>query len=197
MKKIIAIVLALLVVGVGAYFMFFATTGDADTDVTDQTQAQDETDDDATAKTGLLSAAHGAVVDYFGEYYVATGDVPAENAEALFGLDLSIAADYIVQMPMISVQNDLFIGIEATDGNIDAVVAALNAHRESLVSDMMQYPENMIKSNASRVIVVDNYAFLLVLGTLDDTITDDDAQLDNLTAQMDEVEQLIKTALAG
>lgn len=196
MKKIIAIVLALVVVGVGAYFMFFASSGEPETDVTDESQTQEDVQDE-TAASGLLAAANQAVVDYFGEFYVATGDVPAENAEALFGLDLSLAADYIVQMPMISVQNDLFIGIEASEGNIDAVVASLNAYRENLVSDMMQYPENMIKSNASRVIVIDNYAFLLVLGTFDDTITDEDAQLANLTAQMDEVEAIINTALLG
>ncbi|MFI3141582.1 MAG: DUF4358 domain-containing protein [Clostridia bacterium] len=193
MKKIIAIVLALVVIGVGAYFMFFASTGDAQTETTQTTQVVE----DEAAASGLLSAAHQGVVDYFGEFYAATGDVPAENAEALFGLDLSLAAEYIIQMPMISVQNDLFIGIEVTDGNIDAVVAALNAYRENLVSDMMQYPTNLIKSNASRVIVIDNYAFLLVLGTIDDTLTDDDAQLANITAQMDEVEAIINAALLG
>lgn len=50
---------------------------------------------------------------------------------------------------MISTFVETFIGVQAKDGKGDDVEAALNAYRDRLVGDTMQYPMNIAKIQAS------------------------------------------------
>ena len=69
-------------------------------------------------------------------------------------------AQFVAEQPMISMHPDLFIGIEATEGNAEAVEAALQAYQEYLINDSMQYPMNLAKVSACQVLRYDNYVFL-------------------------------------
>ena len=72
---------------------------------------------------------------------------------------------------------DLFIGIEATEGNAEAVEAALQAYQEYLINDSMQYPMNLAKVSACQVLRYDNYVFLVMLGAINEDMdaSDDEA----------------------
>ena len=64
-----------------------------------------------------------------------------------------------------------------TDGKADAVVSALNAYRDDLVNNSMQYPMNIPKVNASKVYQKGDYVFFIMLGAFapDDLMADDSA----------------------
>ena len=65
---------------------------------------------------------------------------------------------------MISTFVETFIGAKAKEGKGDEVETALNAYRDRLVNDTMQYPMNIAKIQASQVIRHGDYVFFVMLG---------------------------------
>ena len=61
-----------------------------------------------------------------------------------------------------------FIGIEAADSAADDVETALNAYRDGLLENSLQYPMNLPKIQASQVVRHDNFVFFVMLGAPDD-----------------------------
>ena len=68
---------------------------------------------------------------------------------------------------------DTFIAVHPTEGNEQNVEDALNAYRDNLVNNSMQYPANQVKVEASRVETVGDYVFFLMLGSIDLEIEDE------------------------
>ena len=71
---------------------------------------------------------------------------------------------YLGECPMISVNVDTLLIIHAKDGKVEDVENALNAYRDSLVNDTMQYPMNLGKIQASRVERIGDYVCFVQLG---------------------------------
>lgn len=98
--------------------------------------------------TGQLADAYEAVRDVYGEDYLPNTVIPADLLESVYGVNPEYVAQFVAEQPMISMHPDLFIGIEATEGNAEAVEAALQAYQEYLINDSMQYPMNLAKVSA-------------------------------------------------
>lgn len=129
-----------------------------------------------SSNAGRLNDVTDAVKKAYGENYLPSMDLTADDLSSRFGLN---AADYNAaygQVAMISTQVDTFVAVEAKDGKADAVAAALNSYRDDLVNNSMQYPMNLPKVNASRVYQKGNYVFFLMLGaSAPSDVMDDEA----------------------
>lgn len=121
-----------------------------------------------------ISDIYSAVKDAYGDDYLPSMQYDEEALINIVGLDSTLCEEYIAEVPMISANVDTFIAVKATDGNISKVVDVLNAYRERLVNDTMQYPMNQIKIQASRVVNYGDYAFFIMLGLVPSEVEEQD-----------------------
>jgi len=104
-----------------------------------------------------------AVVDALGENYWPQMAIPAEFLEG-FGLTADLYEEFFGEMPMISTNVDTLIVVKAKEDKIEEVEKAINAYRDNLVNDTMQYPMNVGKIQASEVKTFGNYVCFVQLG---------------------------------
>ena len=110
-----------------------------------------------------MTGIRQAVVDAMGENYFPQMQIPAEFLEG-FGLTADMYDEFFGEMPMISTNVDTLIVIKAKEGQTEAVEGVLNAYRENLVNDTMQYPMNVGKIQASEVKTIGNFVCFVQLG---------------------------------
>lgn len=84
--------------------------------------------------------------------------------QELLKLDASWYDEAVVEIPMIGANADKLILIHATEGNLENVKAALEAHKQSLIEDSMQYPMNKPRVQTAWVVTVGDYAIFSILG---------------------------------
>lgn len=118
--------------------------------------------------TGPLADAYTAIREVYGEDYLPNMEIPAELLETVYGINPEYVAQVVAEQPMIGMHPDLFIGIEATEGNADAVEEALKSYQDYLINESMQYPMNLAKVSACEVLRYDNYVFLVMLGAINE-----------------------------
>jgi len=110
-----------------------------------------------------MTGIRQAVVDALGENYWPQMAMPAEFLEG-FGLTSDMYDEFFGEMPLISTNVDTLIIIKAKEGQVAAVEEVLNAYRENLVNDTMQYPMNVGKIQASEVKTFGNFVCFVQLG---------------------------------
>ena len=82
-----------------------------------------------------------------------------------FGFEGSKRGQYAVEgINQLREHVDTLLIIHAKDGKVEEVENALNAYRDSLVNDTMQYPMNLGKIQASRVERIGDYVCFVQLG---------------------------------
>lgn len=170
-----ALVASMIMVGCG--------TNDTETPNTPSTEQNATTSE--VAASGQLSAVLEAVKTAMGDDY--RPNMLMEDAEMvseMYGLDLSLCEEFIVETPMIGMHPDVFVGVEAKDGQVEAVEAALLAYKEQLINDTMQYPMNLPKIAATDVLRVDNYVFLALMGYVDEDFSLSDEEVTTLSKEL-------------
>lgn len=99
----------------------------------------------------------------FGDEYPPNGEIPAEMLEAEFGLTPDLYEEALGEMSMISAHNDRVVVAKAKPDQADEVERVLEEARQRKIEDTLQYPANVPKTNASKVVRHGDYvAFLLV-----------------------------------
>lgn len=111
-----------------------------------------------------MTAIKQAVVDEFGENYWPATAIPAEMLEGTYGVSPDMYEDYFGEIPLMMTNVDTLIVIKPADGKVQDVENALNAYRDMMVSDTMQYPMNLGKIQASRVERVGDCVCFVQLG---------------------------------
>lgn len=137
-----------------------------------------------------------AVIEALGEenYWP---DMPLEPdmLQSLLSVGPDLYEDFMAEMPRMSAHVDALVIIKAKEGKVKDVEDALNAYRDMLVADTMQYPMNLGKIQASRVDTVGNYVIFSQLGG------DVDAELEKgdeaVVAACQEANQLAVEAIRG
>lgn len=104
------------------------------------------------------------VVDALGENYWPDAQITQEMLEGSFGINSDLYEDYFAEMPMISANVDTLIIIKAKQDKVEEVTEALEAYRDRMINDTMQYPMNIGKVQSSIVEVIDNYVCFIQLG---------------------------------
>lgn len=147
------------------------TSAETEAPVVSDTSADDTSAEDAAGEeAGELSASSilQTIRDAYGENYVPNMEIPAEIISGTYGLSEDMYTEIASEMPMISANNDVVIIVKAAEGKIEDVLAALNNARDVMMNDSLQYPMNIAKTNAAKVISSGDYAAFMVLGAIDD-----------------------------
>lgn len=121
-------------------------------------------------KTVDLKEVHKAVKDSLGEDYLPNQEISFEMLENFTGIKESDIETYIAESPMISMNVDTFIAIQAKEGKGDDVESGLENYKKDLIENSMQYPMNMAKVNSTKVVRHGDYVFFLMLGRYDDRL---------------------------
>lgn len=151
---------------------------------TQETQPEETTESSAESDAGMdaitgwseeMNGIRQVVVDTLGENYWPNMQVDAEMLEMTYGITPDMYDDYLAEMPMISTNVDTLLIVKAKEDKVAEVEAALNAYRDTLVEDTMQYPQNLGKIQASRIQTYGNFVCFVQLGgefVADDTRTE-------------------------
>lgn len=139
-----------------------------------------------------MTAVRTAIVDALGENYWPSMILEPELLEGNFGLTADMYDDYLAEMPMISTNVDTLLIIHAKDGKVEDVEAALNAYRENLINDTMQYPQNLSKIQASRIETIGSYVCFVQLGGDAIEAEDEEAAIEKCLEQNELVVELIR-----
>lgn len=139
-----------------------------------------------------LKAVHEAVKESLGEDYYPDSEMEFEMIENFTGIKEEDLEFYIAEMPMISMSVDTFIAMKAKEGKGDDVEAGLEKYRKYLVEESMQYPMNMAKVNAAKVVRHGDYVFFLMLGKYDDRLeATEEEQIEFAKLEIENVEKVI------
>lgn len=141
-----------------------------------------------------LTELHNNLKDAYGENYLPSMPLDETMLAEVIGVDMANVESFIAEMPMMSAHVDTFIGIKAKEGKADAVEADLNAYRDNVVNNSMQYPMNEEKVKASEVVRKGDYVFFVMLGQIpDETITDTATfAKEQMQIGLDKIEELFK-----
>lgn len=115
-----------------------------------------------------IKEIHEKIKEEFGEDYIPNMEMQLEELENITGLNGDDVEESIGEMPMISMNVDTFIAIKAKEGKGDSVEKNLEEYRIKSLEESMNYPMNLAKVNAAKVVKHGDYVFFLMLGKFDD-----------------------------
>lgn len=127
-----------------------------------------------TVKNVNLSDVVTAVKEAYGESYGCV-EQPEEVLTEQVKLDKNLYEEAKFEMALISVRTDKFIAVKAKEGKGEEVEKQLNAYKDTLVNESIQYPMNVPMVQASEVVRKGDYVFYVLLGMIpDDVLTEGD-----------------------
>lgn len=142
------------------------------------TSGQAVTETTTQKKEVSLSEIHDAVKAAYGENYIPSMEMDTQYISDLFGVTEDMYEEAIAEGPMISVHVETFAAFKAKEGKADELEAALNSYHKDLTENMgMQYPMNLPKIQASKVVRHGDYIFFVMLGSPSEDAADEDEML--------------------
>lgn len=119
-----------------------------------------------------LDTIVNAIKEAYGEDYLPSMPVEGEAILTTYGIAEDMYEEIYIEVPMISAQIDTLVAVKCKEGKQQKVSDALNAYRDYLINDALQYPMNQVKLQASRVIEKDGFVFFIALGVIPMDISD-------------------------
>nr|WP_300005927.1 DUF4358 domain-containing protein [Tissierella sp.] len=114
-----------------------------------------------------IKAVHSAVKEEYGEDYIPSMELTLDDLVARTKVNKDNVEEFIAEVPMMSTHVDEFIAVKAVEGKGEEVAKALEAYRDYLNENSLQYPMNIAKVKAAKVIRHGDYAFFTMLGKFD------------------------------
>ncbi len=115
----------------------------------------------------VLSDILAKVKEAYGENYRPQMAYDETFYNEVMKVDSSLYDAVIGEGPLMSAHVEAFVGLHATEGNVDALKEAVTAYQDTLKNDTFQYPMNVPIIQASVVEAVGDYVFFYMLGGLD------------------------------
>lgn len=177
MKKIIALFasLTLLAAAITACSDNKDDSPELTTTATQPEGSGDQDKDDGQDGNGGSEADEGAaqkildaIKQAYGDDYIPDTPIPEELLSGSYGLDPESYTEVAAEMPMISANVDTVIIVKAASGKSGDVKAALTAYHDKLVTESLQYPQNVAKVNAAQVVADGDYVAFIMLGAYDE-----------------------------
>lgn len=127
-------------------------------------------------KNSTLSAKglRDAVAKAYGENYLPDQAMDAEMIESEFGLTKDMYDEIVAEAPLIGFHPDRLVIVKPKKGKESEVKRALADALLVMKEQQMQYPVNVAKVNAGKVLEKDGYYCFMILGETDDTSENDD-----------------------
>lgn len=116
-----------------------------------------------------------AIEATYGDAYPAKMAIPAEVLETEFGLTPDLYTEAKGGMAAMSVHNDRVVIAKAAPDKADALEQAFKDARQRKIDSMLEYPANMMKTNAAKVVRHGDYVAFLMVGVPnpDQNVTND------------------------
>lgn len=137
--------------------------------------AGDISGSESNDKNSTLSAKglRDAIAKAYGDNYLPDQAMDAEMIESEFGLTKDMY-DIVAEAPIISFHPDRLVAVKAKKGKESEVKRALEDALTVMKEQQIQYPVNVAKVNAGKVLEKDGYYCFMILGQTDDTSENDD-----------------------
>ena len=154
------------------------TTASEETSATESTEETENTEntDAPSASDGEAAKILDAIKTACGENYLPSMPIDEFYLTSTLGLEEGSFTDYAGELPMISAHADMAIIIKAAEGKAGDVKAKLEAYQTTLIEDSLQYPMNVAKVNASKVLENGDYLGFIILGAYGDDENTDESQ---------------------
>lgn len=122
-------------------------------------------------KNSTLSAKglRDAIAKAYGDNYLPDQAMDAEMIESEFGLTKDMYDEIVAEAPIISFHPDRLVAVKAKKGKESEVKRALEDALTVMKEQQIQYPVNVAKVNAGKVLEKDGYYCFMILGQTDDT----------------------------
>ncbi len=115
-----------------------------------------------------------AIAKAYGDNYLPDQTLDADTLESEFGLKKDMYDEVIAEAPVIGFHPDRLVIVKPAKGKESDVKRALEDTLLVMKEQQMQYPVNVAKVNAGRVLEKDGYYCFMILGDTDDTSENDD-----------------------
>ena len=136
----------------------------------------DTSGSESNDKNSTLSAKglRDAVAKAYGDKYLPDQTMDAEMLESEFGLKKDTYEEVVAEAPLIGFHPDRLVIVKPKKGKEADVKRALEDALLVMKEQQMQYPVNVAKVNAGKVLEKDGYYCFMILGETDDTSENDD-----------------------
>ena len=151
-------------------------TSEADSTSEEETAENAENNENAENSDGEAAKILDAIKNAYGEDYVPSMPIDEAYLTTVFGLEEGSFTDFAGELPMISAHADMAVIVKAAEGKAGDVKSKIEAYRAQLVEDSFQYPMNLAKVNASKVLENGDYLGFIILGAFDEENTDEAKQ---------------------
>lgn len=127
-------------------------------------------------KNSTLSAQglRDAVAKAYGDNYLPDQTMDTEMLESEFGLKKDMYDEVVAEAPLIGFHPDRLVIVKPKKGKEADVKRALEDALLVMKEQQMQYPVNVAKVNAGKILEKDGYYCFMILGETDDTSENDD-----------------------
>ena len=127
-------------------------------------------------KDSTLSAQglRDAIANAYGDNYLPDQAMDAEMLESEFGLKKDMYDEVVAEAPLIGFHPDRLVIVKRKKGKEADVKRALEDALLVMKEQQMQYPVNVAKVNAGKILEKDGYYCFMILGETDDTSENDD-----------------------
>ncbi|MBQ8791771.1 MAG: DUF4358 domain-containing protein [Ruminiclostridium sp.] len=100
----------------------------------------------------------------YGDNYLPNMEIPEEDLESQFGITPDMYDEIVAEMPTIGFHPDRLVIVKAKEGKADAVENAFNNAKKLLTENNTQYPQNLAKINAAKILRNGDYVCFMLLG---------------------------------
>lgn len=145
-----------------------AATDGAGTEAANTSADTAAPDDGGEDSEGTVGKIADKIIAAYGDNYLPNMDIPDEMLQSLVGLEADSYTEIFAQQPMISAHPDILIIAKAASGKTDEVKSKLEKYQDYLINESMQYPMNVAKVNASKIVANGDYVAFILLGAINE-----------------------------
>ena len=111
----------------------------------------------------------------YNDNYLPNMAIPEEDLESQFGITSDMYDEIVAEMPTIGFHPDRLIIVKAKAGKADAVENAFKNAKNLLTENNTQYPQNLAKIAAAKVLRNGDYVCFMLLGKPDESGENDES----------------------
>lgn len=169
MKKIVVTLLSVVLIAGVLTACSKADTNNPASDKnpsSNETGNGDQTNNSKVTVDEILTSIKAA----YGEDYRPNMEIDAEMLKTEFGLTSDMYKEVKAEQPMIGTHADRVVIVKAAEGKAEKVEAALNTAKENKINDTLQYPMNIAKINATKVVRNGDFVAFLLVGAINESM---------------------------
>ncbi|OJV63020.1 MAG: hypothetical protein BGO41_09960 [Clostridiales bacterium 38-18] len=122
-----------------------------------------------------LSDLHKAIKDTYGDFYIPSRAIDADELELSYGISMDDVDSYIAESAMMSTYADVFLSFKAVKGRADVIETELKNYRGELLAQFSDNKAVYAKIEASQVFRYGDYVIYMVVGQNSDSINSDES----------------------